>query len=274
MTKRPFLLITNDDGISAPGIKQLWEAVHEFADVAIVAPNRERSGSGASITWTTPLMLKPYAWDQETPAWSVNGTPADCVKMACSILLEKPPQMIISGINRGSNAGRTVVYSGTVGAIIEGTLKNIPGIAFSYCDFDPPPISAVKEYIFPIIRHFLENPLSSGTFLNVNFPSDCEKGIKGLRFAKQGKGYWSEAPEKRMHPEGVPYYWLGGKWTSFAGEDPESDVALLEEKYITAVPIQISSLTNELEFQERKSSFQAIFESNCADIAPSQDARP
>lgn len=265
MPKRPFLLITNDDGIYAPGIKQLWEAVQEFADVAIVAPNRERSGSGLSITWTKPLNIHPFSWENKTPAWSVTGTPADCVKMACSILLERAPDMIISGINRGSNAGRTVLYSGTVGGIIEGTLKNIPGIAFSYCDFDPPPLSASREYIYPLMRHFLENPLPQGTFLNVNFPTNCAKGVKGVRLAKQGRGYWTEAPEKRIHPEGIPYYWLGGQWKSF-DEDPESDVALLEDKYITAVPIQISSLTDHNFYNERKDEVLTLFENKTSNI--------
>src|SRR5262249_46512385 len=151
--KKPFLLITNDDGIHAPGIRHLWESVHAFADVAIVAPHTEKSGSGLSITWAKPLMIREVAWEKNTPAWTVNGTPADCVKMATSVLLKKRPDMVISGINRGSNAGRTVLYSGTIGGVIEGVLKQIPGIAFSFCDMDPPPLSVTKPYIFPLIQH-------------------------------------------------------------------------------------------------------------------------
>ncbi len=258
MSKRPFLLITNDDGILAPGIRLLWEAVTEFADVAIVAPNSEKSGSGLSITWTKPLKIHPCPWEGNTPAWSLNGTPADCVKMACGVLLEKQPQMILSGINRGSNAGRTVLYSGTVGGVIEGTLKNIPGIAFSFCDFTPPSIQAVKPFIFPLISHFLSHPLPQGTFLNVTFPENCEQGVKGLRFAKQGRGYWVEAPERRLHPEGAPYYWLGGQWKTF-DEDPQSDVALLQEKYITAVPLHIDQLTDTKAFQSQKEAVEKLF---------------
>jgi 5'-nucleotidase len=184
--------------------------------------------------------------------------------MACSVLLEKQPQMILSGINRGSNAGRTVLYSGTVGGVIEGTLKNIPGIAFSFCDFDLPSLSSVKRFIFPLVQHFLENPLPQGTFLNVTFPEGCEKGVKGLRFAKQGRGYWVEDPQQRTHPEGIPYYWLGGKWKSF-DEDRESDVALLIEGYITAVPIHIDQLTDQEAFKTRKESVEKLFTS---DIEP------
>lgn len=258
MPSRPFLLITNDDGILAPGLKHLWQAVHDIADVVIVAPHYERSGSGLSITWTKPLHIKPVSWDlhseipsKPTPVWSLNGTPTDCVKMALSVLLDRKPDLIISGVNRGSNAGRTVLYSGTVGAIIEGALKNIPGIAFSFSDFEVPPVSTTKKTIVSLIHHLLKHPLPFGTFLNVNFPCNCKNGAKGFRIAKQGKGYWIEAPEKRIHPEGDPYYWLGGKWHSFE-EDPESDVALLEQGYIAGVPIHVSQLTDETAYLEHK----------------------
>lgn len=258
MSKRPFLLITNDDGINADGIKHLWKAVHPFADVAIVAPASEKSGTGLSITWTKPLIINPIDWGHETKVWSVNGTPADCVKMACSTLLERTPDMVISGINRGSNAGRTVLYSGTVGGVIEGTLRDIPGIAFSFCDFTPPPVSATKEYIVPLIQYFLTHPAPQGTLINVNFPPDCEKGVKGLKFAKQGKGYWTEDPEKRVNPQDIPYYWLGGKWSGFL-EDPMSDVALLEEGYVTATPIHIGNLTDMQMLQKHKTIVEMRF---------------
>lgn len=259
--KRPFLLITNDDGILAPGIKHLWEAVSEHADTAIVAPVMEKSGSGLSITWAKPLRIHPVQWEGNTPCWSVSGTPADCVKMGLNLLLDRPPQMIISGVNRGSNAGRTVLYSGTVGGVIEGALKDIPGIAFSFCDFDPPPLSVTKKYIFPIIKYFLEHPLPLGTFLNVTFPLNCKDRVKGFRFARQGNSYWSESPEKRLHPEGIPYYWLGGKWKGNE-EEPHSDVTLLEEGYITAVPIHIAQLTDHEVLKTRKEIIEKFFNSD------------
>jgi 5'-nucleotidase len=255
---RPYLLITNDDGINAPGLKHLWQAVHEFADTAIVAPLVEKSGCGLSITWAKPLRIQPFVWDGGVPAWAINGTPADCVKMACSLLLERRPQMILSGINRGSNAGRTVLYSGTVGGVIEGALKNIQGIAFSFSDFEVPPVSATNEYIFPLIQYFLAHPLPPGTLLNVTFPCNCKDGVKGFRMANQGRGYWVESPEKRIHPEGIPYYWLGGKWCHF-DEDPESDVTLLGQGYITAVPIHVSQLTDFEALRKHKKQIDAMF---------------
>ncbi|OGN64035.1 MAG: 5'/3'-nucleotidase SurE [Chlamydiae bacterium RIFCSPHIGHO2_12_FULL_49_9] len=257
---RPFLLMTNDDGIHAPGLKHLWEAVHESADVAIVAPQTEKSGCGLSITWAKPLRIHTMIWDKNTPAWCLNGTPADCVKMGLSVLLKKKPDLIISGINRGSNSGRTILYSGTVGGVIEGALKGIPGIAFSFSDVEAPPLSATKQYIFPLIQHLLKHPLPTGTFLNVNFPCNAKDEIKGLKMAKQGKGYWVEAPDQRIHPEGLPYYWLGGKWGAAPDEDPESDVALLEQGYIAAVPIHVGHMTDLEAFKNQKALTEKLFD--------------
>ncbi len=259
MHKRPFILITNDDGISAAGIHNLWQAVRPFADCVIVAPLSEKSGSGLSITWTKPLRIQSVQWDSTTPAWSVSGTPADCVKMACNTLLERKPDMILSGINHGSNAGRTVLYSGTVGGVIEGILKNIPGIAFSYCDLTPPTSNTAQKYISSLVQYFLKNPLPQGTLLNVNFPSNSQEPPKGFKMAKQGHSYWTEDPEKRIHPEGIPYYWLGGKWSSLQ-EDPESDVFLLEQGYVTAVPIHVSQLTDFHALQTMKQSVETLFQ--------------
>lgn len=260
MVHRPFLLITNDDGIYAPGIKHLWQAVHEYADLAIVAPQIEKSGSGLSITWTKPLKIQQVPWEMETPAWYVNGTPADCVKMALSAILERKPDIVISGINNGSNAGRTALYSGTVGGAIEAALKNIPGIAFSFSDLEIPPLSLTKPYIFPLVQHFLKHPLPSGTILNVTFPFQCKKGVKGFRLAKQGLGYFIEAPDRRLHPEGAPYYWLGGKWCHFE-EEADSDVALLSQGYITGVPLHIGQLTDHGVYQKHRDLIQKTFES-------------
>lgn len=257
---RPFFLITNDDGIHAPGLKLLWESVADWADVAIVAPAAEKSGSGLSITWTKPLRIHSVSWEKETKAWSLTGTPADCVKMALSVLLEKKPNLILSGINRGSNAGRTVLYSGTVGGIIEGTLRGVPGIAYSFSDMQPPSLSMVKPHIETVTQYWLRHSLPPGTLLNVNFPLEAEKGVRGIRMAKQGIGYWTEAPEKRLHPEGIPYYWLGGRWTPAREEDPESDVALLEQNYITIAPVHVSELTDHSLLEEHKQPFDPFFE--------------
>lgn len=258
MSQKPLLLITNDDGIQAPGIRHLWQSVMHHADVAIVAPLTEKSGCGMSITWTKPLHIQEVMWENNVAAWSISGTPADCVKMGLAVLLKRKPDCIISGVNRGSNAGRTVLYSGTVGGVIEGALKGIPGIAFSFSDLDPPPLSATKPYIWPLIKHFLGNPLPTGTFLNVNFPYNSKDEIKGFKLARQGMGYWVESPDRRIHPEGAPYYWLGGKWTS-SNEHADSDVAWLEAGYVAGVPIHIGELTDHDAFRDHKLSVEAAF---------------
>ena len=254
---RPFILITNDDGIQALGIRHLWQAAREFADVAIVAPHTEKSGCGMGITWTKPLNLREAAWEDKTPAWSVNGTPADCVKMGVSVLLQKRPNLILSGVNRGSNSGRTVLYSGTIGGVIEGVLRDIPGIAFSFSDVDFPALGSVKQYIAAIANHFLAHPLPTGSFLNVNFPAGCEKGVKGIRMARQGRGYWIEKPDRRLHPEGSPYYWLGGQWSTHE-EESDSDVALLQQGFVTAVPISVKDLTDHQLLKKHQDAIQQI----------------
>ncbi len=138
MQKKPTLLVTNDDGIMAPGLKYLWEAISSIADVYIVAPSIEQSGVGLAITIRNPIQILPTPWENGARAWTVTGTPADCVRLGMSVLMESPPDLIVSGINRGANSGRNVLYSGTVGGVIEGVLRNIPGIAFSCVDFDNP----------------------------------------------------------------------------------------------------------------------------------------
>jgi 5'-nucleotidase len=245
MTNRPTILITNDDGIFAPGIKHLWKALSPFADLVVVAPAAEQSAVSLSITIRHPLRIEKVDWPlaEEAQLWSINGTPADCVKLALKVILPTPPQLIVSGINRGTNAGRNVLYSGTVAAVIEGTMHNIPGIAFSAADYFEPDYESASSHILPIVKYALENTLPQGTFLNVNFPRKSMGEIKGIRLAKQGKEYWVENPEHREHPaEGHSYYWLGAKLAEFA-EEEGSDIALLREGYATAVPIHINDLT-------------------------------
>ncbi|MBN1914807.1 MAG: 5'/3'-nucleotidase SurE [Parachlamydiales bacterium] len=256
--KNPYILITNDDGIHAPGIltlsTSLKKAEYEFA---IVAPSSEKSGAGVSTSINKPLHIHPFPWQDKIPAWSVNGTPADCVKMAISVILKKKPDLILSGINRGANSGRNIFYSGTVGGIIEGTLRQIPGIAFSIDDFYEPSYEKLEKYIHPIIQYFLNNPLPIGTLVNVTFPQSSLE-IKGFRMVRHGQGYLTENPVQRIHPEGRHYYWLGGKWADVV-EEEDTDIALLKQGYITVVPIQINELTDHKILQQHKDPFEETF---------------
>jgi 5'-nucleotidase len=256
--KKPKILITNDDGIGSPGLKSLWNAVANFADVTIIAPASDQSGVGVGITLRTPLQIIADNWENNTPAWKVTGTPADCVKLALSIVLKEKPDLIISGVNRGSNSGRTVLYSGTVGGVIEGAIRGIPGIAFSLDNVVDPNFQSMEKYILPLVQHALEHPLPRGTIYNVNFPQDT---IQGIRMARQGRSYWVDDPDRRIHPEGSPYFWLGGKWDSH-DEHEESDVHLLRQGYATVVPIYVDELTNHSLFEDRKEIFNKLFSSS------------
>lgn len=257
MNERPLILITNDDGIYAPGIKHLWKSVQGLADLAVVAPAGEQSAVSLSITIRHPLRIEKVEWTApHTDVWSVNGTPADCVKLALSVILPRPPQLILSGINRGTNAGRNVLYSGTVAAIIEGIMHGIPGIAFSLGDYFNPSYQEVEAFIPSIVRYVFNHPLPEGTFLNVNFPQKTPNGFRGIRLTRQGKQYWAENPEQRQHPaENMPYYWLGSRLAEF-DEHPDCDVAWLKKGYATAVPIHIGDLTCHQHLENERDLFE------------------
>lgn len=257
--KKPYILITNDDGIHADGIKHLYNAIKPYAECEVVAPFVEKSGAGLSTTLIKTLQIHEINWHGELKAYRINGTPADCVKLATSVLIDKKPDIIVSGINRGSNAGRNVLYSGTIGAVIEGIYKGIPGIAFSCFDLKEPDYDAVEKYIYPIVDHVLNNPLEEGCFLNVNFPEDKHQPFKGLKMAIQGKAYCKENPDKRIHPSGHIYYWMGGQWHAPDNEDEKSDTYLLEQGYITATPLDVRQLAC-LEHYEKYKPLEKLFQ--------------
>jgi 5'-nucleotidase len=234
-------LITNDDSIYSKGIKTLWKSVKSFADVSIVSPEKDSSGSGMSLTLRGPLHIKKFNWDEETLIRSVSGTTVDCVKMALGLLCEKKVDMIISGINNGTNAGRSVLYSGTIAGIIEGAFRNIPGIAFSSYNKCFSDLPIFEKYVPQIVKFFLKNKISSGTFINVTFPKNCLSEIKGFKMARQGKEYSIEKPS---HIENTSSsFLLGGQRVLFS-EDKESDIYLLNEGYVTCVPIHVNELTD------------------------------
>lgn len=259
MDKKPFILLSNDDGINAPGIKHLWNCLHEKYDVAIVAPHKERSGTGLSTTGLRPLHILEVKWEKDTPAWKITGTPTDSVKLALSVLLDKKPDLTVSGINRGSNAGLNVLYSGTVACTIESVLRGIPGIAFSCFEIKDPPYEKAEKYIPSIVDYFFKNPLPKGTLINVTFPTK-KLEIKGVKMTSQGESRWIETPDERLHPEGHYYYWLGGKFENSKNDDLESDTYLLNQGYITLTPIQIKRLTDVEFLKHQKYNFEKEFE--------------
>ena len=255
--KKPNILITNDDGVNASGIKYLCKALEDIATVTVVAPITERSASGMGLTVRHPLHLQEHHWSEKARIYSVTGTPADCIKMALSVVLDSTPDLVVSGINRGSNAGRNAIYSGTVAGTIEGALRGIPGIAFSCVSSSKPYYDTASRFVPRIVEHVLSTPLNPGTVLNVNVPSRKYEDIVGMRVTRQGLGYWIEDPEKRVHPAGEPYYWLGGKLIDHH-EDEGRDTDLLEQGYLTATPLHVSELTDYLEVEKRQKSFSKL----------------
>jgi len=260
MKKRPLILITNDDGIHAPGIEKLWDTLHDgsIADLIIIAPATERSGTGVSITWDRPILIQKIEWRHNTPAWAIDGTPADCVKMGMRLLLNIKPDFIFSGINAGSNAGRNVLHSGTLGAVIEGVLRGIPGIALSCESEAHPNFELAEKYIPDIVHYLIAHPLPSGCLLNINFPNVPQEKVKGFRMTKQGKGRWAEDPFLHIDTEHGPSYWLGGKPEEIT-EEEESDITLLHQGYVTAVPLDVHDLTHSKELKARSQNFHTFF---------------
>lgn len=258
MSTKPKVLLTNDDGIHALGLKHLWNSLKGSCDLYIAAPASEQSGVGLAVTLREPLHIESVSWEDQTPAWKTSGTPADCVRLATKVISETAPDIVVSGINRGSNAGRNLLYSGTVGGAIEACMRGVPSIAFSCCDFDNPNYQDFEIYVSTLVQYLLKHPLPKGSFLNVSFPICSKEQIKGCRLARQGLGYYKEDFAKRIHPEGRPYYWMGGTWEHHE-EHSESDVYLLAQGYITAVPISIYELTNHSVLEERKDRFEHLF---------------
>jgi len=256
--QKPNVLLTNDDGIHSKGLKCLWEALRESANLQIAAPMTEQSGAGVGVTFDRPLQTKPVDFYTNTPAWMIDGKPADCVKLALHRLLKEQPDFIISGINHGSNAGRNVLYSGTVGAIIEGMMRGIPGIAFSYTCDKTQDFPHVQPYILKIFRYLLDHPLPEGSILNVNFPHVPPDQIKGCKMARQGYRSWLGTPRQEKHAEGHAEFYFG--WDDHLyDEHSDSDIALLDEGYITAVPLYVGELTDYGHLDQKKKTFDDHF---------------
>lgn len=261
MKKRPTILLSNDDGIHAPGLMSLWKALKaaDIGDLIVIAPAEERSGMGVAITWTRPMQVRQVSHFEETPAWSVDGNPADCIKLGSTVILKKsPPDFIVSGINAGSNAGRNVLHSGTVGAVIEGVFRGIPGMAISCEDDKNPNYHVAEKSIGLLLEYLIEHPLPAGSFLNVNYPKIALDDVKGFKLARQGRGRWIENPS--LHKETVqgPEYWLGGVHDG-AIEDEDCDITYLKEGYMTAVPIHVYEMTDMHELRQRQVHFENFF---------------
>lgn len=235
MSKKPLILITNDDGITAPGIRALIGFMKELGDVVVVAPDSPQSGMGHAITVDNTLYVRREEIDGGSQVeYSTSGTPADCVKLAKHEILDRTPDLCVSGINHGSNASINVLYSGTMSAAIEASIEEIPAIGFSLCDFSwKADFSVLGSYIKTIAKSVLKNGLPTGTALNVNFPISP---IKGMKVCRQAKANWIEKFDKRKSPMGRDYYWLTGEFVNF-DEGQDTDQWALDHGFVSIVPI-------------------------------------
>ncbi|GAA3578530.1 5'/3'-nucleotidase SurE [Snuella lapsa] len=239
MTKRPLILITNDDGINAPGIRMLITIMNTIGDVVVVAPDSPQSGMGHAITLDSTLYVRQVKLGNNSqPEYSCSGTPADCVKLAIREILDRKPDLCVSGINHGSNSSINVIYSGTMSAAIEAGIEGIPAIGFSLLDYKwHADFEACKPYVKKITEEVLKNGLPEGIILNVNIPNISGHNIKGIKVCRQAKANWVEEFDKRKNPQGKDYYWLTGKFVNLDhGED--TDEWALENGYVSVVPTQ------------------------------------
>lgn len=239
MKKKPLILVTNDDGVTAPGIRALISVMKELGEVVVVAPDSPQSGTGHAITVNNTLHINKIDVDPEVELeYSCSGTPVDCVKFAVSEILKRKPDLCVSGINHGANSSINVIYSGTMSAAVEAGIEGIPAIGFSLLDYNwNADFEPAKAYVKKITEEVLQNGLPEGVILNVNFPKLKANEIKGVKICRQAKAMWQERFDKRQTPMGKDYYWLTGKFVNLDnGED--TDEWALEHGYISVVPVQ------------------------------------
>ena len=242
--KRPLILVTNDDGVDAKGIKSLVEMVKPFGDIVVVAPLDHHSGMSHAITVTIPVRYRKIDEYENVRIYGCTGTPVDSVKLALSEILPREPDLLVSGINHGSNASVSVIYSGTMAAVIEGCIDGIQGIGFSLLDFDPnADFTASIEYGRKIVSHTLNNKLPEWTCLNVNIPALPPEEIKGIQVCRQAKGVWREEFDKRKDPREGEYFWLTGYYEGHENGAEDTDDFALRHGKISVVPIHVD-LTN------------------------------
>lgn len=239
MKTQKFILITNDDGITAKGITSLVEAAKGLGEIMVVAPDKPQSGMGHAITVNGPLRFTESKYFDGIKAYSTDGTPVDCVKMGIFQLDGKKPDLIISGINHGSNCSTNVLYSGTMSAAVEGALEGIPSIGFSLLDFDSDAnFDAAKKVARKLISNALENNnIPKGVCLNVNIPKLNYSEIKGFKVCRQATAFWDDSFDERKDPLGKKYYWLAGEFKNY-DEGTDTDMWALDNGYVSIVPTQ------------------------------------
>ena len=235
---RPVILVTNDDGITAPGIRNLIEAVKPLGDIIIVAPDSPQSGTGHAITIGEPIRLEKTDIYGDIPAWQCSGTPVDCVKLARDKILHRKPDLCVSGINHGSNCSINIIYSGTMSAAMEAAIEGIPSAGFSLLDFSYDADFTIARHVaYTLAKKMLSQKLPEHTLLNVNIPVATPNSFKGMKVCRQAYAKWQEEFDHRIDPRGKDYYWMTGKFVNL-DEGDETDVEALENGYASIVPVK------------------------------------
>lgn len=237
MKKEPLILVTNDDGIEASGLRALVRAMLPLGRVIVVAPDQGRSGQAHAITVNVPLRPKLLLNEPGHTEYITNGTPVDCVKLALKALLTEKPDLLVSGINHGTNSSINIIYSGTMAATIEGSMEGIPSIGFSLCNFSPDAnFEPSIPWVTLIAGNILKNGLPDGVCLNVNIPDIGTESIKGIKTTRQGAGTWTEEFDHRVDPRGRDYYWITGKYIG-DGHAADTDEWALANGFVSITPV-------------------------------------
>jgi len=231
------ILITNDDGIYAPGIIALKNALSQIGNVFVVAPDTEKSAVGHAITLSDPLRVSKIELNGTYFGFAVNGTPADCVKLGLHCLVEESVDIVVSGINLGPNTATNIIYSGTVSAAAEAVIMGVPALAISIASFNTPEFEYAAKLAKKLTQLIVQNGLPEGTLLNVNVPAIKEKDIKGIVIARQGKGRFEEFFDKRVDPNNRTYYWLAGKRMNI-DHDNDVDEVVIRQNKVSVTPIR------------------------------------
>jgi 5'-nucleotidase len=238
-TNDRLILVTNDDGIHAKGLWALTEAVLGFGTVVVVAPQEGQSGMAHAITVKTPLRVHKFNYMEGATTYVCNGTPVDCIKMGLNKLLPRKPDLIVAGVNHGANSSSSIVYSGTMAAVIEGCINEIPAIGFSLLDFSKDAdFNPAQIFIKKIIGEYIDKGIPKGVCLNVNIPAYPANEIKGIKVCRQNRGVWREEFDQRKDPMGHDYYWLTGTFVDLEPAAEDTDEWALQNKYVSVVPVQ------------------------------------
>lgn len=243
---KPVILVTNDDGITAPGIRALVEAVRDLGTVVVVAPDSPQSGMGHAVTIGEPLRLHQSKVFDGIESWECSGTPVDCVKLARDIILKGKPTLCLSGINHGANHSINVIYSGTMSAAMEAAIEGVPSIGFSLLDYRYEADFSVAAHVArTLAQRMLADPMPPHTLLNVNIPKANAGTFKGIRICRQANAKWQEEFDKRVDPRGKDYFWMTGKFVNM-DNGTDTDVEALANGYASVVPVKFDLTDTEM----------------------------